>query len=162
MRKYLIGLVTGAVIFAGGVAVASIPDGSGVIHSCYKNSTGSLKVIDSASQSCASGETALTWNQTGPQGPAGANGASGYVRVADGHIPGCMAGCEDTTDLKQADVTCPGSKVVVGGGWSTSGSVYATGLKSFPPSTNQWTVTAQTTVPGGSWALEVYALCVSP
>lgn len=52
---------------AGGVAYATIPDsGTAVIHACYTNSTGALRVIDpSKGQSCAAGETALNWNGRG-------------------------------------------------------------------------------------------------
>ena len=56
---------------AAGVAYASIPDSSGVIHGCYKKTRGMLRVIDSATTTCGNDETALTWNQTGPQGPTG-------------------------------------------------------------------------------------------
>jgi hypothetical protein len=31
-----------------GIAFATIPDGSGVIHGCYTKSTGTIRVIDSA------------------------------------------------------------------------------------------------------------------
>src|SRR5690242_1169427 len=55
----------------GGVAVASIPSGDGTIHGCY-NGQGALRVIDAdGGATCAPGETALNWNQTGPPGPAG-------------------------------------------------------------------------------------------
>ena len=57
---------------AGGVAYATIPDSNGVIHGCYDSKSGALRVIDpSTSQTCLNKETAVTWNQTGPQGPAG-------------------------------------------------------------------------------------------
>jgi hypothetical protein len=64
----LIAAIIGAAI-VGGVAIASIPDGNGTIHGCY-SSTGTLRVIDAATQSCASGQTALNWNQQGPRGPS--------------------------------------------------------------------------------------------
>lgn len=56
-----------ALLAAGGVAYATIPDsGTAVIHACYTNSTGALRVIDpSKGQSCAAGETALNWNGRG-------------------------------------------------------------------------------------------------
>lgn len=76
MRRYIAGFIVGAVLF-GGVALATIPDGSGVIHGCYKNSTGALRVIDDATQTCTGPETAITWSQTGPQGPAGSDGLYG-------------------------------------------------------------------------------------
>jgi len=76
---YGIGLVA-AMLFGGvttGVAMASIPDGSGVVHGCY-NAHGALRVIDTATTaSCAGSETALDWNQTGPVGPAGPQGPAG-------------------------------------------------------------------------------------
>jgi hypothetical protein len=70
-----------AVIAAGAlaaVAYASIPDGSGVIHACYKQDNGSLRVIDSSTATCnKSSEVSLNWNQTGPQGPVGPQGPKG-------------------------------------------------------------------------------------
>jgi len=79
MRRFVVGSV-GLVLVVGGVALASIPDQNGVIHACYRNSNGQLRVIDNATQTCSSGETALTWNQTGPaglQGPVGPTGPEG-------------------------------------------------------------------------------------
>jgi hypothetical protein len=77
MRKRLFALAAVVAAFAASAALASIPDSSGVIHGCYKNSTGMVKIIDDSSQSCASSETALNWNQTGPQGSAGPTGPQG-------------------------------------------------------------------------------------
>ena len=92
--------VTGALlVVGGGIAYATIPDSGGVIHGCYNKENGRLRVIDTSpggSQSsqngdhgqsgnektsdlggCGSNETALNWNQTGPQGPKGDTGATG-------------------------------------------------------------------------------------
>jgi len=56
---------------------AMIPDAGGVIHGCYVTN-GQLRVIDeSAGEQCKAGETALFWNQTGPQGPQGTPGQQG-------------------------------------------------------------------------------------
>jgi hypothetical protein len=56
----LIVLVFG--VAAGGIAYASIPDASGVIHGCIKTKSGALRVIDTdAGQACGSKETALDW-----------------------------------------------------------------------------------------------------
>jgi hypothetical protein len=58
-------LVVGVV--GGGVAYATIPDGKGVIHGCYKKSSGKLRVIDTdAGASCGPAEEAISWNQAGP------------------------------------------------------------------------------------------------
>jgi len=78
--KKLLTILAVCLLF-GGVAFASIPDGSGVIHGCYKPADGKLRVIDSATDSCASGETALTWNQAGAQGPQGVQGVQGVQGI---------------------------------------------------------------------------------
>lgn len=63
---------------AGGVAYSSIPDAQGVIHSCFDDTTGALRVIDTdGSGICRGGETALDWNQQGQPGPTGHTGPAG-------------------------------------------------------------------------------------
>ena len=52
------GLGIGA--FRGGTASASIPDSNGTIHAC-RDGAGNLRVIDSASESCLTGETSVDW-----------------------------------------------------------------------------------------------------
>jgi Collagen triple helix repeat (20 copies) len=66
------------VAIAGGVtyAVADI-GGGGVINGCYKSQNGQLRLIDPASDNCLPSETAISWSQTGPQGPAGLPGPAG-------------------------------------------------------------------------------------
>jgi len=68
----------GVVAIAGGVtyAVADI-GGGGVINGCYKSQNGQLRLIDPAADSCHPSETAISWSQTGPQGPAGPPGPAG-------------------------------------------------------------------------------------
>ncbi len=62
------------VVSAVGVAAASIPDSSGLVHGCYNskaatNGTHSLTVIDAAKTSaCPSGYKSLKWNVNGPNG----------------------------------------------------------------------------------------------
>jgi hypothetical protein len=49
-----------------------------VIHACYVNGVGSLRVIDtSVGQRCRRGETAIFWDQNGTPGPVGPTGAAG-------------------------------------------------------------------------------------
>ena len=79
--------VAALVLALAGVAWATIPDSSGVIHGCYRSQPGlgflgprkgALRVIDpSAGGKCTVGETAIQWNQTGPQGPQGPKGDTG-------------------------------------------------------------------------------------
>jgi hypothetical protein len=74
--------VFAAVLAAGGIAYATIPDSGGVIHGCYAKSGGSLRVIDDSVTNCKSTETALNWNiqgQQGPVGPAGPQGLQGFA-----------------------------------------------------------------------------------
>jgi hypothetical protein len=82
-RNRLQAAVVGAVLvgsLTAGVSYASIPDGSGIIHGCYKpsNKATTLKVIDTARTAlCPNGYDSVTWNQNGPQGGQGATGAPG-------------------------------------------------------------------------------------
>jgi hypothetical protein len=70
-----------AVLVVAAIAVASIPDSSGVIHTCYKTAVAThgspLKVIDSATGSCASGYTELSWDQHGVIASGQANSSEG-------------------------------------------------------------------------------------
>lgn len=97
------------VLVGSAVAVAAIPSADGTIHGCRKNSNGTLRVIDAeAGQQCQQGETALTWNQTGPQGPqgpAGTDGISGYEVVTVAGVGGFTA-----------TVACPTGKHAISGG----------------------------------------------
>ena len=45
-RWFLLGVVAGAFLAGGAVALAAIPDSSGVIHGCYQKNVGNLRVID--------------------------------------------------------------------------------------------------------------------
>jgi hypothetical protein len=108
-------LVAGALVFVGGVAAASIPDASGVIHGCRKTNGGALTVIDSATQTCPGGTVALNWSQTGPQGPAGpagTNGISGYEVVTQS-----VSASDGETGRDFATfILCPSGKRAFGGG----------------------------------------------
>jgi hypothetical protein len=89
LSKKLVGVIAVLVaVVAGSAAFAAIPDGAGVIHGCYDNVSGSVRVFDSAGgapKGCGNKETALTWNQQGqagapgPQGPVGPAGPAGPV-----------------------------------------------------------------------------------
>jgi hypothetical protein len=125
--------VVACLALVGGVAYATIPDANGVIHGCYKKSGGAVRVIDSPSASCDSNETPLNWSQTGPQGPQGEPGLSGYEVVegepfdADPGTVGLLA-------------ICPAGKKPLGGGFSaTNGDVNL--YESRPlPAVNAWQV----------------------
>jgi hypothetical protein len=61
-----------------GVAVASIPGTDATITGCYNNVNGQLRVIDAPKQTCVKpGESPISWNQRGVQGPQGHPGRQG-------------------------------------------------------------------------------------
>jgi hypothetical protein len=68
---------------AGG-AYATIPDANGVIQGCHTKLGGILRVIDVAKGERCRGatEVPISWNQQGPQGPAGAQGPKGDTGAA--------------------------------------------------------------------------------
>jgi hypothetical protein len=90
IRPTLVALaIVGVLLVAGGIAYATIPDSSGVIHACYKvdpkgnlDSNATLRVIDPGatkpdSAACKKDEQALDWNQAGQQGQQGPPGPTG-------------------------------------------------------------------------------------
>jgi hypothetical protein len=90
-RPSLVLIVIAVTLGAGGIAVATIPDSGGIIHGCFKNRTGDLRVIDTEAQppeACTARETPLSWNQQGPKGEPGAPGGGGaHAHVlADGTL----------------------------------------------------------------------------
>ena len=72
--------VLAILMVAGGVAYASIPDASGVIHGCYRTSTddqkGQLRVVEDPA-SCRNNEAPIQWNEQGVPGPPGPPGQDG-------------------------------------------------------------------------------------
>src|SRR2546428_9315190 len=75
MKTLIVGLIAGAML-AGGVAYATIPDSGDVIHGCYKQSNGQLRVVESASD-CVVSELPIAWNIQGPKGDTGSAGPQG-------------------------------------------------------------------------------------
>ncbi len=78
MKKQMVPLIA-ALIFAGSVAAsASIPGSDGVIHACFRQSDGQLRVVDPLHEgSCGAGESSLSWNARGRIGPRGLKGVAG-------------------------------------------------------------------------------------
>jgi len=69
-----------ALLAAGGIAYASIPDSTGVIHGCYLKKNGALRVIDSdTSAACdAKKELPLNWSSVS----AGTGGVAAFSGTA--------------------------------------------------------------------------------
>jgi hypothetical protein len=94
------------------LALATVPDGGGVIHTCYLKaagggtvpaaSPGNWRVIDPDSQSCdAASEVPLNFSQQGPTGASGPAGAAGGQGAPGGQGP---AGAQGTGDECHAPV----------------------------------------------------------
>jgi pimeloyl-ACP methyl ester carboxylesterase len=84
------GAIVGA-LTVGGIAWADIPD-SGRIQGCYLKGNGQLRVIDTdKGGNCLPTETALPWNQRGPTGPTGQDGAPATVLWANVYDDGTLA-----------------------------------------------------------------------
>ncbi|HTU94198.1 MAG TPA: hypothetical protein VMF14_00075 [Solirubrobacteraceae bacterium] len=67
-----------ALVFAmgGGAYAAMAPVHDGVIHTCFRQSNGALRVVRAGAR-CGRRERALAFNQRGPVGRRGATGATG-------------------------------------------------------------------------------------
>ena len=78
LRKRILPVAVTFVVALGVVAIAqaAIPDSNGVIHGCYHQNSGDLRVVDKG-VACGNNETALSWSQTGPQGLQGPQGQPG-------------------------------------------------------------------------------------
>jgi hypothetical protein len=79
LRWTVVALVIPAILLGGAglvLAVTGIPGANGVIYACFQTQTGNLRVVPEGTK-CRDSETALFWNQVGPQGPKGEKGDQG-------------------------------------------------------------------------------------
>ncbi len=82
-RWLVVPAAAAAAVAAGGVALAGIPDSSGVFHGCYSKKTGGLRLIDpSKRQKCGTGDAAVSWNAAGISWRGNWSRSSAY-RVGD-------------------------------------------------------------------------------
>jgi len=108
-------------MLATSTAMASIPAADGTYTGCYLKALGSLRVIDTAvpSQRCVAGlEVQVTWNASGPTGPAGPTGPQGPSGPPGASAPLCHGRpggtCSASTSLSCAyDQDCPTSETCV-------------------------------------------------
>jgi hypothetical protein len=158
MRRFL-----GALILAAGLA---IPDAGGVIHGCYDKS-GALRVIDSATASCSTKETALNWNQTGPQGPAGPIGATGPAGATGAQGPAGPQGPPGVSGYEVISnsgailvvATCsPGKQVLGGGGDVQIGGGDAIAISEPTPDHTGWIVRSAS---NSGNPMTAYAVCAN-
>jgi hypothetical protein len=120
----LVVAMVAVVLSLGAAAYATIPDSGGVIHGCYQTNggllappQGTVRVVDGAQgQGCRAGETALDWNQTGPQGPAGPAGPTG-----PGSRPSLFTAPGDSTYTAPPGTTSLYVRLWGGGGGGAAG-----------------------------------------
>jgi hypothetical protein len=154
-----------AVAIAGGVtyAVADIGSG-GVINGCYKSQNGQLRLIDPATDSCHPSETAISWSQTGPQGPAGPPGPAGPAGAqgpaGPQGIPGPQgrAGPQGATGPQgPAGPPGPGTKTISGIVAGNGTTIIGTGFTVSRTAVGDYTVT----FPAGTWTFPAPVVVVS-
>jgi len=119
------GIVGGGLISGAVIAVADIPDGAGVIHSCYSEKKGTWRPIDYPQQQCDAKETPLQWGETGPQGEPGTDGDNG-TNGEDGStvLNGAGAPADSLGNNGDFYLDTTNNKVYgpkVGGAWPASG-----------------------------------------
>ncbi len=132
------------------VALAAIPSTDGVIHGCYSNTKGTLRVIDDTA-ACTTGETRLTWNQKGQPGPQGPQGEQGPAGLPGGKAPGRVI--EMVKDMTLAAQGQPGS-------YKRSSVVVDTSDCS--RLTEYYTVAGQTPAQGTAGGIDVALLAMLP
>ena len=143
--------VVGAIALATGTVYASIPDSNGVIYSCYSQAKGTWRPVDGSG--CRTGETLLSWSQTGPAGPAGSPGPAGPAGS-----PGPAGETPTLQQLSSGDANCPagGTSITAGGtttyvcngaAGSAGGSGVSGGNSAFVPQSD-WVTDAGTSTLG--------------
>src|SRR5262245_1013288 len=81
------------------LAATTIPDAGGVIHGCYQDKKGSLRVVESASD-CISPEVPIEWNQKGPKGDKGDKGDQGIQGIQGLQGPQGVKGDKEIPDRR--------------------------------------------------------------
>lgn len=161
-RLGVVAMVGTTLLVGGTLGRASAAGDPAVINACA-GKNGSLRLVANP-QDCRDAESPVQWNASGPAGPQGAPGVSGYEIATVVHLvpPG----------LNELMVTCPGEKVVTGGGEeNTTGartneqghSVTPDSLRvraSRPDGTTAWKVIVHNngTLDG---RMQIYALCAN-
>lgn len=161
-RTLSIALVVLASVAAAGSAYAAIPSADGVISAC-KSKDGAIKLIDAdKGQDCPGSQQLVEWNQEGPQGPAGADGVSGYEIVFE-------QSATTSSDDKTVWAYCPSGKQALGGGagvygaWVGGAQVIIDGVaivQNHPVNGYGWAARASELIPADDdWHLAVWAIC---
>jgi len=155
VRRGALAVTAVVVVAIAGAVTYAVADvgGGGVINGCYKTQNGQLRVIDPATDHCLPSETAISWNQTGtqgppgPTGPAGPTGPQGPTGDTGATGPAGPTGAQGPTGATgPTGPQGPGTKTISGIVSSTGTTISGTGFSSsrvgvgdyrviFPPGT---------------------------
>ena len=93
-----------AVVLAGAAAstaLATIPSSDGVIHGCFKQFAGTLRLVE-ADEACGAKERPIAWNARGPKGDTGPAGPQGPAGLS-----GPAADFGTGAGLEKLEITAP-------------------------------------------------------
>ena len=97
----------------------------------------------------------------GPQGPIGLTGPQGAPGVSGHHIVFAVSSVMDAP-AQTAAAVCPGTEVVVGGGFLVQPtSVDTSPISSYPENPQTWRARVNRASGTGDWSIGVYAICVA-
>ena len=151
--RWMIASSLTTVLVAGGLAWAAgaIPGADGVIHGCYNDTNGNLRVIDPATTSCRIAETAIFWSQQGPKGDQGLQGPKGDKGDQGLQGPKGDQGLQGPKGDK-GDQGLPGAKGDAGAPGISTATFAGSGSVLLDPG-NVWFKVASKNLPAGSWAI---------
>ncbi len=165
----------------GGVALATHTDPN-ELHACFETADigdqggTELSIVSDPALCDPDDETAISWNQTGPQGPAGPQGPQGPIGLTGPAGPQGPSGLSDfemvfTTSPLASDpfvailLPCPGGKQIISGGFdilSPGGGVIE--IVTSAPYSLGWHVRARASANFQNddlWQLRASALCAT-
>jgi hypothetical protein len=175
-RGILLLAAASALVLAGGIAYAAIPNG-GVYTACVFKATGTVRLIDPSlpptflRSRCTAFEAEISWSHTGPQGIQGIQGIQGPPGLkGDKGDKGDSATLANITTTQVSAVidipsnsdrdgtaTCPAGSKVTGGGFY----VGSMDIVHSRQSGNGWNARVSRGLLGGRDDFTVYATCLS-
>lgn len=104
LQRLLLGACLIVVAVLAGAAIPALAGGKSVtFYACVTSKTGAIKIV-SKSARCHAGQHKISWNNAGPQGPAGV--VTGYSAVAHG-------GTISTSTRAVTSLTLPSGRFIV-------------------------------------------------
>ena len=147
-------------VVAGTADASAVDDRAGTnrLTGCWNTTTGMLDQVKGGSLplggECGAGELKVSWNKTGPQGPAGEPGVSGWEIVQS-------TSAYSSVSPRQQVAYCPAGKKVVGGGGVANPQAVLYGSHPLPEGAG-WSVLAiESPATSTNWYLDAFAICVT-